>query len=268
MDKLPFATLFIGSAVLLTSGRPQDQQCEYTKQAELDAEGNIYVSSDQGRLIWMANTKHCSEVREASDHQTFVCMVMENPERSNFVPSLHLELYRRGGHKEIIEPGGPIGEWHFSEDGQEIAVAYAPANGQVNHALYELETARLIERVAETSDESLLPRWAKSALQIQDESVPMSADLSAERTKWISKVLRQIGKFKPGMRRKDLLKVFTTEGGMSTQTQQTYVYAGCPYIKVIVHFKPSSNADTEIYENPDDIIESISQPYLQWGVYD
>jgi hypothetical protein len=81
-------------------------------------------------------------------------------------------------------------------------------------------------------------------------------------------VLRQIGKFKPGMRRKDLLKVFTTEGGLSTRTQRTYIYIECPYIKVTVHFKPSSNESTEIRDDPDDIIESISQPYLQWGVSD
>jgi hypothetical protein len=81
-------------------------------------------------------------------------------------------------------------------------------------------------------------------------------------------VLRQIGKFKPGMRRKDLLKVFTTEGGLSTQTQRTYVYIECPYIKLTVHFKASSNESAEIPDDPDDIIESISQPYLQWGVYD
>ena len=119
---------------------------------------------------------------------------------------------------------------------------------QVNHALYDLGTARLIGKVAE-SEESLLPQWAKSAAQIQDETVQTSAELAAERTKWISKVLRQIGKFKPGMRRKDLLKVFTTEGGLSTQTQRTYVYIECPYIKVTVHFKASSNESTEIQDD-------------------
>jgi hypothetical protein len=108
----------------------------------------------------------------------------------------------------------------------------------------------------------------KSAAQIQDETVQTSAELAAERTKWISKVLRQIGKFKPGTRRKDLLNAFATESGLSTQTQRTYVYIECPYIKVTIHFKASSNESTEIQDDPDDIIESISQPYLQGGVYD
>ena len=42
-----------------------------------------------------------------------------------------------------------------------------------------------------------------------------------------------------------LLTVFTTEGGISTRTQRTYVNTECPHIT-----------------------ESISQPYLAWGVID
>jgi hypothetical protein len=75
------------------------------------------VSSDQGKLIWMADTKQCSEVSGAGDQQTLVCMVMEDQERGNLVPSLRLEIYQKGGKKKIIEPGGPIGERHFGEDG-------------------------------------------------------------------------------------------------------------------------------------------------------
>ncbi len=225
------------------------------------------TSSDQGKLIWMGDTKHCSEVSGTTDQQTLVCMVKEEAERGN-LPSLHLEIYQKGGHKKTIEPGGPIGEWHFEEDGRQIEVSYGPADDQLQHALYELATGHLIERVAET-DESSLPQWAKSAAQIQDESLQMSAELSAERMKWISKVLRQIGKFRPDMRRKDLLKVFSTEGGLSFGTQRTYVYAECPYIRVIVHFKaPTNEGPVAKDDDPDDIVESISQPYLQWGVYD
>ena len=96
----------------------------------------------------------------------------------------------------------------------------------------------------------------------------MSAELNQERRQWIAKVLRQIGKIKPGMRRKDLLTVFTTEGGISTRTQRTYVNTECPYIKVNVHFKVVSGESLNLNEDPDDIIESISQPYLAWGMKD
>jgi hypothetical protein len=73
---------------------------------------------------------------------------------------------------------------------------------------------------------------------------------------------------KPGMRRKDLLTVFTTEGGISTRTQRTYVNTECPYIKVNVRFKVVSGENLTLTEDPDDIIESISQSYLAWGVID
>src|SRR5439155_19708333 len=99
-------------------------------------------------------------------------------------------------------PGETILEWNYSEDGHQVEFSYGQGNGQVTYALYDLATARIIERLAETSDESLLPQWAKSQAQIQDESVPMSAVLTDERTKWIAKVLRQIGKIRPGMRRR------------------------------------------------------------------
>lgn len=268
MSKLVFATFLVSLVVASAPWPLHEQQFDYNRQAELDANGNIYVSSDQGKLIWMANTKHCSEVSEAIDQQTVGCRVIQDQELGNVAPSLQLEIYRKGGQKEVIAPGAPILEWHFWEDGQQVAFSYGQANDQVTYALYDLATARIVEKLAEPSDESLLPQWAKSQAQIQDESVPMSADLTAERTKWIAKVLRQIGKIRPGMRRRDLLTVFTTEGGISTRTQRTYVHTECPYIKVTVRFKAVSGESHGLYEDPDDIIESVSQPYLAWSVTD
>ena len=268
MSKLVFVTFLVNLVVASTTGRLQEQQSEYIKQAQLDDQGNVYVSSDQGQLIRMANAKHCSEVHEANDRQTVGCRVMRDEERGNTVPSLQLEIYRRGGHKAVIEPGTPILDWHFWKDGEQVAVSSGPNDGHVTYALYDSATAHLIERLSEPSDEGLLPQWAKSGAQIQDESVRMSAELTQERRQWIAKVLRQIGKIKPGMRRKDLLKVFTTEGGISARTQRTYVHTECPYIKVNVRFRVVSNESLDLNEDPDDIIESVSQPYLAWGVID
>src|SRR6266403_2182769 len=129
-------------------------------------------------------------------------------------------------------------------------------------------SSSLIEKLAEPSDEKLLPQWAKGQAQIHDESVPMSAALTQERTKWIAKVLRQIGKIKPGMRRRDLLSEFTIEGGLSNRLQRTYVHVECPYIKVNVRFKAISGDHNVMEENADDLIESISQPYLAWSAMD
>ena len=70
------------------------------------------------------------------------------------------------------------------------------------------------------------------------------------------------------MKRQDLLTVFTTEGGLSTRFQRTYVYSECPYIKVDVRFKTVTDDRDGSNEDEEDIIESISQPYLAWSVWD
>jgi hypothetical protein len=74
--------------------------------------------------------------------------------------------------------------------------------------------------------------------------------------------LRDIEKIRPGMRRKDLLSVLTTEAGLSSRTQRTYVYKDCPYVKVTVHFKTPEPEGSAPGEDPDDIIESLSSPCL------
>jgi len=63
------------------------------------------------------------------------------------------------------------------------------------------------------------------------------------------------------MSRADLLRVFGTEGGLSTRTHRTFVLKQCPMIKVDVDFAAGDN------EAEDKIIQ-ISKPYLDYGHYD
>ena len=243
------------------------QNTGYNREAQLDDKGNIFVSSNEGRLIWMADTRHCSEAFFATDRQTVGCMVAPSTDVTPPAPSVKLEIYLRGGDRRTIEPGAPILNWHFWKEGREVAVHYGLNARQATYALYESATARVIEKFAEPQDESDLPQWAKSQAQIRDEAVPMSAALAQERTDWIAKVLRQIEKIKPGMRRKDLAGILTTEGGLSNRFQRTCVHVDCAYIKVNVRFKPTSD-ERKALEDPDDTIESISQPFLQWSTMD
>ena len=98
--------------------------------------------------------------------------------------------------------------------------------------------------------------------QIADSPAASHAD--AEHTAWISSTLRAIQKIKVGQTRADLLKIFTTEGGMWWPPQRQYVYRHCPYIKVLVKF---DQADRE-QELPTDKIVEISRPYLEWSIMD
>lgn len=254
------------SATLVTPCMAQ-QQRDYTTEAGIDSDGNIYVASDEGKRIYMSTVARCIEALQAANRQTFGCSVARGAKPEEAMQSSRLEIYLRNGKKQIIETETPMG-WHFWRDGQQVAVYFHSPDGKGRYALYDAASAHLVEELAEPENESLLPEWAKGPAQVQDESVPMGDEYNRERTKWISKVLRQIEKIKPGMTRQDLLKVFTTEGGLSTRFQRTYVYSECPYIKVNVRFKAATNESSGMEEDSGDIIESISQPYLAWGVMD
>ena len=92
------------------------------------------------------------------------------------------------------------------------------------------------------------------------------AQTGDEHTEWISESLKTIQTLKPGDTRQDLLKLFTTEGGLYTRTQGHFVYRKCPYVKVDVEFK---TADNDIdHMDPNDVIAKISKPYLEWTIAD
>jgi len=65
------------------------------------------------------------------------------------------------------------------------------------------------------------------------------------------------------MSRKELLKVFKIEGGISTRTSRRYVYRECRYIKVDVEFEPVEAKEDKSTEYPSDRIIKISKPFLE-----
>lgn len=85
-----------------------------------------------------------------------------------------------------------------------------------------------------------------------------------ERTQWVDSVVREAYAVKVGMTRKDLLKVYTEEGGMSNRKQRTYVLQECPYIHVDVLFAPVGNERNVLVETLNDKIINISRPYLDY----
>lgn len=98
----------------------------------------------------------------------------------------------------------------------------------------------------------------------QENSSTTSPRIDWEHTKWVDNVLRAVKMIKVGTTRSELMTVFTTEGGLSTASQRTYVYRQCPCIKVDVKFAASSPEE----ELPTDKIVQISRPYLAWSVAD
>ena len=99
-------------------------------------------------------------------------------------------------------------------------------------------------------------------------TLPGSPVIDWEHTRWVDNVLGWTLDIRPGMSRGDLLRVFTTEGGLSTRMHRTYVLKQCPFIKVDVEFAATSNVQDPLTEMPDDKIISISKPYLEYTIAD
>jgi hypothetical protein len=88
-------------------------------------------------------------------------------------------------------------------------------------------------------------------------------DDTAAHVQWVENALKDIQTIKVGMTRRDLLQVFTTEGGLSSPRSRQYVYKKCPYFKVHVDFELSGN---KAVESPDDKIINISKPYIERSI--
>jgi hypothetical protein len=91
---------------------------------------------------------------------------------------------------------------------------------------------------------------------------------------WVAKVMEKMETIKVGDTRKSLLRVFTTEGGLSSALEQTYVSQDCPFFKVDVKFRatgrPERDSDGRVtsVESDDDIITTLSRPYLAYSILD
>ena len=100
------------------------------------------------------------------------------------------------------------------------------------------------------------------------------ASLLNEHAEWVAQTLQKMETIQPGKTRKDLLEVFTTEGGLSNGLRRTYVSRECPYFKVDVEFeavgRPARGDDHRVTlaEDNRDIIVRISRPYLQFSIMD
>lgn len=113
--------------------------------------------------------------------------------------------------------------------------------------------------------------WGESAFSSSpDDNSRCSSDHAA----WVAESLTRILTVKPGMSREQLMRVFSTEGGISTALQRIFVSRDCPFFKVDVTFHRGKSFDANVsrdqflQERDDDVIASISRPYLQFTISD
>jgi len=97
---------------------------------------------------------------------------------------------------------------------------------------------------------------------------------SEKREEWVRDTLAKMEMVRPGMTRGELLRVFRTEGGLSTGLQRRFVSRECAYSKVDVEFQAVGRPDRDnegrvtLEEDERDIIVKVSRPYLQFTIAD
>ena len=91
-----------------------------------------------------------------------------------------------------------------------------------------------------------------------DDSTPQVYD--AAFNKAVSAAMIKIQAIKPGQTRKDLLKLFVPDGGITIPPRGRFDYLGCFAIKIDVDFKI---VGPDKFQNPTDVILKISKPYLE-----
>jgi hypothetical protein len=211
----------------------------------------------------------CIMSSSTPDGSLTVCLLHPEPGSHQPLDSEKIEILKKSGTPVFITPGGAIREWHLWNEPDQIAVAFVDPDKTLIHALYDTSTGALVSKLdLNPADPSELPQWAKSRSELDDESVLESPELDAERTAWVVKIMDQALAIHPGMRRKNLDANFKTEGGISSRTQRQYVSKLCPIIKITVTFKPAGDVVKSMNEDPEDLIEAVSAPILQWSIYD
>jgi hypothetical protein len=77
------------------------------------------------------------EAKFAADKQTVGCSVSHGSKPEEVPQSLRLEIYLKNGQEELIETEAPILEWHFWNDGKQVAVCSRSSSGNGRHTLYD-----------------------------------------------------------------------------------------------------------------------------------
>jgi hypothetical protein len=112
---------------------------------------------------------------------------------------------------------------------------------------------------------------AASSVSIGSRETQIKGTAPENHDAWVESALTRMLTIHAGMTRNDLLKVFTTEGGISTGLQRTYVSRDCSYFKVDVEFNAVGrpNRDSEgrvtLVEDGKDIIIKISWPRIAFS---
>lgn len=107
-----------------------------------------------------------------------------------------------------------------------------------------------------------------SALLVGEPRSAHSEGSPSDSCKLVEKALEDVRHIKAGMTRQELEKHFERDGGVQFQTPTRYWYPACHYIKIDVKFKMSASPRRNELLSPNDTVEEVSKPYLEYPARD
>lgn len=82
----------------------------------------------------------------------------------------------------------------------------------------------------------------------------------------VEQALSELNHIKVGAKRKEIEKQFVIDGGVTFRNETTYIFKLCPLIKIKVTF--SQNEGSSTHNSSNDVIRSISKPYIEYAAKD
>lgn len=138
-----------------------------------------------------------------------------------------------------------------------------PPSGQPRDPWSITERTDIVFGPAENLAESF---FEKCSVLLGQKGLPSHRCSKTLLIQWLEGCVAEAKALLPGTPRSVLLETFTTEGGLYTIEQRTFVHRRCTMLKIDVTFSPA-RGETWDSEHPDDEVETIT-PFLGYFVAD
>jgi hypothetical protein len=84
----------------------------------------------------------------------------------------------------------------------------------------------------------------------------------------VQRALTDYRTIKPGVTRRDVEKAFKEDGGLQFRDRGRYTYRNCEYIKIEITFKAAPSGGGVRPTSPGDVVEGVSQLFIDYPVKD
>jgi hypothetical protein len=135
------------------------------------------------------------------------------------------------------------------------------------------DAGRSISLATAESEQDRIASISTPYLAAPDAAPTPCDSVCARYSAWVGESLQRMATIRAGATRKQLLQVFTPQGGIVQYSRQTFVSWDCQYFKVDVAFETiggdgARSVRGSLGESDADRVARISRPYLGWLIVD